>query len=404
MTTQPVECKRTINAAPAAVYRAFTRATPLREWLCDAAMADARVGGRLYLWWNSGYYAAGEFTAVQANHRIAFTWLGKGEPGQTQVEVTLAAAGDGAEVTLTHGGFGEGEAWRQARQASVDGWSAGLENLASLLETGEDLRLIRRPMLGVYVDDFDVHIAARLGVPVSEGMRLSGVIEGMGAQRAGLQKDDVIVGVGDMRVTSWAGVATTMQGRQAGDVIPVVFYRGAARLTVSMELSQRPMLEAPATPQALAAALQKMYAELDPELACCFDAVSDAEALRQPAAGEWSALQTVAHLIITERDWQSWISELINDDERWSDHFDSTANIPARLGALVAVYPTVLAMLAALQRSTAETTATVAALPPEFVARRGSYLRLARALMPAAEHWREHIEQIRAAIQAAREP
>lgn len=402
MTTHPVEIKHTINAAPAEVYRAFTRATPLREWMCDAAMADARVGGRLYLWWNSGYYAAGEFTALKPDHHIACTWLGKGEPGQTQVAVTLTAVGVATEVTLVHSGFGDDEAWRQARQESIDGWTAGLENLASLLETGEDLRILRRPMLGVYVDDFDAHIAARLGVPVNEGMRLAGVIEGMGAQRAGLQKDDVIVGVGDMPIASWASVATALQGRQAGDVVPVVFYRGAERLTAQMDLSLRSLPEVPATPQALATALQKIYAELDPELTCCFDGVSDAEALRQPAAGEWGALETVAHLIITEREWQSWIAELINDDESWSDHFDSTPNIPARLGALVAVYPTVLSMLAELQRSTAETAAMVAALPPEFVARQGSYLRLARALMPVAEHWREHIEQIRAAIQAAR--
>ncbi len=49
---QSLEYQRTVNAPVAEAYRAFTRATPLRDWLCDVALADARPGGRIYLWWN----------------------------------------------------------------------------------------------------------------------------------------------------------------------------------------------------------------------------------------------------------------------------------------------------------------------------------------------------------------
>ncbi len=52
--TQTLEFAVAVAAPPAEVFRAFTRATPLRDWLCDVALADARPGGRIYLWWNRG--------------------------------------------------------------------------------------------------------------------------------------------------------------------------------------------------------------------------------------------------------------------------------------------------------------------------------------------------------------
>ena len=152
MNSQAVISKRTVNAPPAEAYRAFTRAVALREWMCDVATTDVRVGGRLYFWWNSGYYTSGEFTALEPDKEVAFTWHGRGEPGTTQVQVSFAATEGGTEVTLTHSGFGAGPEWDEPRQDSEHGWGIGLENLQSVLETGQDLRLVCRPMLGINLD------------------------------------------------------------------------------------------------------------------------------------------------------------------------------------------------------------------------------------------------------------
>ena len=51
--------EQTIQAPIDQVYRAFTNATALREWLCDTATVDARPGGRVYLAWISNYYRRG---------------------------------------------------------------------------------------------------------------------------------------------------------------------------------------------------------------------------------------------------------------------------------------------------------------------------------------------------------
>lgn len=402
MTTQTLEFTREIAAAPAEAYRAWTRSMALREWLCDSAIADARPGGRFYLGWNSGFWAAGEFTALELGRRVMFTWFGKGEPGPTQVDVTILPAGDGATLTLVHSGLGVGPEWDAMRGEAIAGWQESLENLASVLETGQDLRLTRRPMMGILVDEFNAEIAARLGAPVTEGIRLSGVMAGMGAQGAGLQKDDVLVTLDGKPAANFPQLTQALQERHAGDVVTVEFYRGGDRLSAAMALSQRPIPEAPGSPQALAEAVQALNTAAWSELAACFEGVSDAAARQRPAPGEWSGLDVLAHFVIVERETQAQATDFLNDDERWSDRLENTTNVPARIDALVQVYPTAEAMLELLRRSQAETVAMLAALTPEFMTHKGSYWRLCISLLSELSgHTHEHAEQIKAAIAAA---
>ena len=113
-------------------------------------------------------------------------------------------------------------------------------------------------------------------------------------------------------------------------------------------------------------------------------------------------MEVVAHFIVLERENQVWITDLINDDERWSDRYENPTNTTVRLRAIVAVRPTIEEMLEEMRRSEAETVAMLAALPPELVAHKGSYVRLGRGLMQLTlAHMVEHAAQIREAIQAA---
>lgn len=404
MATNILEFRQEVTATPAGVYRAFTRAIALREWLCDGATTDARIGGRCFLWWNNGFYASGAFTALEPDRRVAFTWQGKGEPAETRIEVTIAATGEGAAVTLTHGGLGDGPEWDAMRREVAQGWQRGLENLRSVLETGQDLRFTRRPMLGIILDDFNADIAARLGVPVTEGSRVASTVDGLGAQRAGLQKDDVVVSIGGRPATNWPEITTALLGHQAGDVVTVEFYRGAEKLSADMTLSPRPLPEVPTTPQALAEAVQAFNIQIASELRACLEDATEEEASRRPAPNEWSALEVAAHFVLTERETQTWITDLINDDERWSDRYENPTNVPARIAALTGMYPTIEAMLELLKRSQAETVGMLALLPPSFVAHKGSYWRLSRDLLAQTmEHLHEHTAQIRAALAAARQ-
>ncbi|MGH2593540.1 MAG: SRPBCC domain-containing protein, partial [Anaerolineae bacterium] len=212
--TQSLKFKRTVNAPPAEVYRMFTNSTALREWLCDAAQADPHKGGRVHLWWNSGYYTTGEFTALSPDRKVAFTWSGRGEPDATQVQVSLTGKNGGTALTLTHARLGSGKAWANFVREFTRGWEKNLDNLQSVLETGQDLRFTLRPMLGVNIGEFNAEIAAKLGVPMTEGIRLDGVGEGMGAHAAGLRKNDVLVGFGGKKVTGWPSLVSVLQTRR----------------------------------------------------------------------------------------------------------------------------------------------------------------------------------------------
>src|SRR5205085_11969576 len=116
-----------------------------------------------------------------------------------------------------------------------------------------DLRVARRPMLGLSGGaPLEAERAARLGVPVTEGLWLDGFLEGMGARAAGLQKDDVLVSLGGQPVNAGTSLASLLQGHRAGDRVPIDFYRGTERHTVTVELSARPMIQPPASAEELA--------------------------------------------------------------------------------------------------------------------------------------------------------
>lgn len=398
--TQTLQFKQAVNAPPSEVYRAFTNSTALREWLCHAAQVEPRKGGRIHLWWNSGYYATGEFTALVPNKKIAFTWLGRGEPGATSVQVSIAEKRGAAAVTLAHAGIGRGKAWARAIEEIGDGWQNSLANLQSILETGWDLRFTRRPMLGINVGVFDAGVAAKLSVPVNEGILLDGVSEEMGAHAAGLKKGDVLVNIGGKKVTNWASLTGALARHTAGDEVKVQFYRGGEKNALTVRLSPRPIDEPPATAAELAEAVRKMYADIDAQLAAAFEGVSEEEASHKPGADEWSAKDVLCHLVAGERDWHAWIGELIGSQERWSD--DWAGNIALRHVGILAAFPTVPALLEELKRHEAETVGMLAALPPEFVAHKGSYVRMAYSLLQAPEHVAGHRDQIRDAIASAR--
>ena len=146
--------KHTVHAQPAEVYRAFTHPTTLRDWLADAVQVRARNGGPLYLWWNSGAYAAGVFTRLDLDKKIAFTWHHSREPEQAKIEVTLKSVEGGTLVRLKHTG-GSGRQWKSVLPNAQTAWEDALENLASVLETGIDLRQARRPRLGVMIGEFN---------------------------------------------------------------------------------------------------------------------------------------------------------------------------------------------------------------------------------------------------------
>lgn len=398
--THTLKLKRAITQPAREVYRALTRTSVLRTWMCDAAQVDARKGGRLYVYWNDGYYATGDFTAAESDKRLAFTWQGQGEPAPSRVQISLKDKDGQTTITLTHT-TGSGKAWAEAIKGLEAGWAAALENLQSVLETGEDLRVVRRPMLGITgFSELDDETAAKLNVPIKQGIRIGGTVEGMGAHAAGLKADDVVIGIGKTKLTRFAHIPVALEQHHAGDTVPVTFYRGAEKMTLPMTLSRRPIPALPPTAAELAEQVRQNYARDDAELTKLFEGVSEDEAGQRPEPKEWSAKEVLTHLITSERGTTDFISEMSTDSERWYDNFDNDVNVYPT--GLLKVYPTVNALLEALTRAEAETVALLESLPPDYLARKRNYWRLCFGLLQGPSHITQHFDQIRNAIAAAR--
>lgn len=272
-----------------------------------------------------------------------------------------------------------------------------------MLETGLDRRTFDRPMLGINIGDFNPEIARSMQVPVSQGVRLDDVRSDMGAAAAGLCKGDVIIELDKKPITNdYGSLMAALLGKKGGDKVEVVFYRGPKKMTVMMQLSKRPVPDISWDPAELANQVRQKYEDLHSTLEACFKGVSEAEADHEPAAGEWSAKQTLAHLIQTERGQISNLDDAVGGYERLSD--DWGGNLDGHIRATVAAYGTYRNMLDELKRLSVEMVTFLAGLPKSFVERKASYFQSASQVLELESHTLTHIEQIKSALAAARKP
>ena len=108
---------RLVPAPVEEVFRAWTDPAVMRRWFGPGEAtaeieADARPGGtyRFVLRRADGgpLAVSGSYREVDPPRRLSFTWAweeGGPDDVESLVTVELAPAGDGTEMTLTHGGF-----------------------------------------------------------------------------------------------------------------------------------------------------------------------------------------------------------------------------------------------------------------------------------------------------------
>ena len=389
-----------VQAPLKTAYRAFTNSTSLREWLCDVATVEPHPRGRMYLWWRGDFYSSGHFLELDENKKIKFRWYASIDPAPTEVTVSVTEQDGGTLVRMDHD-VPDDPAWSKMAQTFRENWDDSLENLKSVLETGIDLRIANRPMLGIFPGDFTEEQATALGVPVRQGLRLDGVVDGMGAQKAGLQRDDVIVEMAGHPIRIDANsLPTAIAGKKGGDSIEVVLYRGSEKKTINMELSKRPMPDVPSSPAELAQKVRELFEPALAELEECFEGFSDEEAMTRPDPKEWSALEIVAHLVQTERFNSTFLTSLIDGYELTTDGFGS--NVTAQVEATVKANPSIRLMLDMLRRTVDEVLIYTELISEDFAANRGSYYRFGFNLLQPNFHINAHMDQIKETLAAAR--
>ena len=398
--TQTLKFTQSVKASPKQVFYAFTHASALNQWLSNFSTVLPNPGGRIYLWWNSGYFSSGEFTEFEKDKRLSFTWHGRQEPDDTLVSVHFADEDGLTFVELEHSGFGTGEAWGKIIKECQEGWEKGLENLSSIFDTGEDLRYVRRPMLGILINEFDEDIAKKMGVPVTKGIRIDKPVENMGAEAAGLLGDDVIVSLGGSDTTDYPELATALQRHHAGDEVEVIFYRGSEKKSTMMKLSSRPFPEIPQNTKEFVQALDAKYSTQRDQLQTLFVDLTEEEAVYKPAPDEWSIKETLTHLVQGEQGWNTWISGVISG---FQPHYDDYGgNLPVFTQATLKAYPTIAELLEQFNRCNKETVALVEGLPDDLLTYKNIYWFLAINMLEPPYHFNGHLEQMEATLKAAR--
>jgi uncharacterized protein YndB with AHSA1/START domain len=122
-----------VAASPATVYRCLTDADAIVKWFGRKVVADARVGGAITIEINDTATAAGEFTELVENRKVAFTfgWVQENHEvpvGSTVVEFVLAPQGDDTVVRFSHYGLPTAEMVEKHGQ----GWDHYMPRLGTL--------------------------------------------------------------------------------------------------------------------------------------------------------------------------------------------------------------------------------------------------------------------------------
>lgn len=380
---------RVVSAPPPHIYRAFLSDIVATQWLCDIALIQEREGGAVFYGWNEAYSATGRFTRLTPNEHIAFTWQGTGEPTESTVTIDLTPEGDSTRMKVSHV-MPEHPAWAEALDGVRDGWESGFEALEYMLKTGLDLRLMRRPMLGVYPNQLSPEEAAKRGIAEGYGLLLNGVVDGMSAQAAGLQADDIILRIDGHAIRDYASLRTSISSKIAGDTVSVDYIREGARHTLLMPLASRPVPESFASADALADALHSRYFAAFDEIAALLADVPESVCEQRPASDEWSVNEVLSHLIWTERYNQIWLVGIRAN----RDIIDWADNNPTHLVAALTLYPSASALLDGYRRELEATIATGRSLPSAIFAQKGLWNQVEQYLSNLNHHMLEHKQQI----------
>jgi S1-C subfamily serine protease len=93
-----------------------------------------------------------------------------------------------------------------------------------------------RAFLGVSTADLDAATRDNLNTPASDGAVVVEVVPGSAADKAGLQRLDVITKIDGKDVRSSVNVGTIVRAMQPGDTIKIEFFRGSERRTATATL------------------------------------------------------------------------------------------------------------------------------------------------------------------------
>ncbi len=100
---------------------------------------------------------------------------------------------------------------------------------------------VQNAVLGVKGGELNQKVAENLGIEDTEGFYVSEVTEKSGAEKAGLQEKDIIIGIDNVKISSFSDLAGVLKSKRPNDSVQVVYMRDGKQKTTEVVLSKNEM-------------------------------------------------------------------------------------------------------------------------------------------------------------------
>ncbi len=129
------------------------------------------------------------------------------------------------------------------RSGKYEGYSFAIPAtlVQKIIRDLRDYGEVKRGLLGVKIGPVDGRIAQELKLPAVEGVYISSVTPGGGAEEAGLKSDDVIVGINGMRIRSIPELQEQVGRMHPGALIKLEYIRSGKRSVIDVTLKDKDM-------------------------------------------------------------------------------------------------------------------------------------------------------------------
>jgi serine protease DegS len=111
--------------------------------------------------------------------------------------------------------------------------------MQQLITTGH----VERGWLGIQGQDVTVRLAEAFGLHGTDGILVTGVLDGGPASQAGIRPGDVIIHIDESTPQNSQELMTTIANRPPGTKMVISGWRGSERFTVAVVSGQRPLSE-----------------------------------------------------------------------------------------------------------------------------------------------------------------
>lgn len=131
-----------------------------------------------------------------------------------------------------------------SRTGSFIGYSFAVpSNIAKkVIEDIMEFGNVQNAILGVRGGELNNEIADNLNIDSTEGFYISEVTKDSGAEKAGLQKDDIIVKLDNVKISSFADLKGYISSKRPDDVVRVTFRRSGDLKTANVTLIKNEMV------------------------------------------------------------------------------------------------------------------------------------------------------------------